>query len=70
MNWDQITGNWNQLKGEIKERWGKLTDDDLEVIDGKKDQLVGLIQKKYGVTKEQAEAEMDDYFTGIHVVRK
>ena len=44
MNWDQIAGNWKQFKGTVKEKWGKLTDDDLEVIEGKKDQLVGRLQ--------------------------
>ena len=49
MNWDQIAGNWKQFKGTVKEKWGKLTDDDLEVIEGKKDQLVGRLQERYRI---------------------
>jgi uncharacterized protein YjbJ (UPF0337 family) len=58
MNWDQISGNWKQFKGHVKEKWGKLTDDDLDVIEGKKDQLIGRLQERYGYTKEQAEKEL------------
>jgi uncharacterized protein YjbJ (UPF0337 family) len=58
MNWDQAQGKWTQLKGSVKERWGKLTDDDLKVIDGKRDRLIGKIQERYGVTKENAENEV------------
>ena len=59
MNWEQIEGKWNQLKGGIKEKWGKLTDDDLDVIAGKKDQLLGKIQDRYGLTKEEAERQIE-----------
>ncbi|HHA0037520.1 TPA: CsbD family protein [Yersinia enterocolitica] len=58
MNKDQADGNWKQFKGKVKEKWGKLTDDDLTVIEGKRDQLVGKIQEKYGYQKEQAEKEV------------
>jgi uncharacterized protein YjbJ (UPF0337 family) len=61
MNWDQVAGNWKQFKGTVKEKWGKLTDDDLEVIQGKKDQLVGRLQERYGYTKEQAEKELNSW---------
>ena len=61
MNWDQIAGNWKQFKGNVKEKWGKLTDDDLEVIEGKKDQLIGRLQERYGFTKEQAEKELKSW---------
>jgi uncharacterized protein YjbJ (UPF0337 family) len=61
MNWDQIAGNWKQFKGTVKEKWGKLTDDDLEVIEGKKDQLIGRLQERYGYTKEQAEKELNSW---------
>ena len=61
MNWDQIAGNWQQFKGKVKEKWGKLTDDDLTVIEGKRDQLSGVLQKKYGYAKEQAEKELEDF---------
>ena len=60
MNWDQVKGNWNQFKGEVKAKWGKLTDDDLTVIDGNKDKLVGHLQEKYGYSKEEAERQVQD----------
>jgi uncharacterized protein YjbJ (UPF0337 family) len=61
MNWDQVKGNWKQFKGKVKEKWGKLTDDDLDVIAGKKDQLAGKLQERYGYEKAQAEKELDDF---------
>ena len=61
MNWDQIAGSWKQVQGKIKEKWGKLTDDDLTTIAGKRDQLTGLLQKRYGMEKEQAEKELDSF---------
>jgi len=61
MNQDRISGNWKQFKGKVKEQWGKLTDDDLNVVEGKRDQLAGRIQERYGYTKEQAEKEMKDW---------
>lgn len=64
MNWDIVEGNWNQLKGSVKEQWGKLTDDDLDVAAGKRDKLAGLIQTKYGKTKDAAKREVDEYFAG------
>lgn len=59
MNWDRIEGNWKQLKGKAKVQWGKLTDDDFDVIAGKRDQLVGKIQESYGITKDEAEKQVD-----------
>lgn len=61
MNWDQIEGKWKRFKGNAKEQWGKLTDDDLDVIEGKRDQLAGHIQEKYGVAREEAEKQIDDW---------
>ena len=58
MNWDRIEGNWKQFSGKVKEQWGKLTDDDLLEIEGRRDQLVGKIQARYGITKEEAEAQV------------
>ena len=55
MNWDRIEGNWKQVTGKAKEQWGKLTDDDLDVVAGRRDQLSGKIQERYGVAKEEAE---------------
>jgi len=59
MNWDQIRGNWNQAKGELKTRWSKLTDDDVAAVEGNRDKLVGRLQERYGITKEEAEREVD-----------
>jgi uncharacterized protein YjbJ (UPF0337 family) len=61
MNWDQIQGQWKQIKGNLKQRWGKLTDDDLTTLSGKKDELVGKLQERYGITKEEAEREADEW---------
>lgn len=61
MNWDQIEGTWKQSTGVVKEKWGKLTDDDLTVIAGKKDQLVGKIQERYGLAKDAAEKQVDEF---------
>ena len=61
MNWDRIAGNWKQAKGKVKEQWGKLTDDDLDTIGGKRDQLVGKIQNSYGIGKDEAEKQITDW---------
>jgi uncharacterized protein YjbJ (UPF0337 family) len=57
-NWDRIKGNWKQVAGKAKVQWGKLTDDDLEVVAGHRDQLAGKIQERYGVAKEEAERQL------------
>jgi uncharacterized protein YjbJ (UPF0337 family) len=59
MNQDCVQGMWRQFKGKVKERWGKLTDDDLDVIAGKHDQLLGKIQQRHGVTLEEAEKQIN-----------
>ncbi|MFO1013619.1 MAG: CsbD family protein [Caulobacteraceae bacterium] len=61
MAWDQIEGSWKQFTGKVKEQWGKLTDDDLTAIAGKRDQLAGKIQERYGVAKDRAESEINDF---------
>jgi uncharacterized protein YjbJ (UPF0337 family) len=61
MNWDQIEGKWKQFTGAARGRWGKLTANDWEIIAGKKDQLVGRIQERYGVAKEEAERQTDEW---------
>lgn len=61
MNSDQLQGKWKQVKGSIKERWGKLTDDDIDVIAGKRDQLIGRIQERYGIGKEDAQRQVDEW---------
>jgi uncharacterized protein YjbJ (UPF0337 family) len=59
MNWDRIEGNWKQIKGKAREKWGKLTDSDWEQVAGKKDQLVGKIQERYGITRDEAQRQAD-----------
>ena len=61
MNSDQLQGKWKELKGSVKERWGKLTDDDLDVIAGQQEQLIGRIQNRYGVAKDAAKKEVDEW---------
>jgi uncharacterized protein YjbJ (UPF0337 family) len=58
---DVLSGMWKQIRGQVKETWGKLTDDDLDQIDGKREQLVGKLQERYGWTKMQADAEYDRF---------
>jgi uncharacterized protein YjbJ (UPF0337 family) len=58
MNWDRIEGNWKQLKGSVKEQWGQLTDDQLDVIAGKRNNLVGKIQETYGISKDETEKQL------------
>ena len=58
MNWDQIEGKWTELQGRFREKWGKLTDDDLTTISGKRDTLAGLLQQKYGIAKEHVEKQI------------
>jgi uncharacterized protein YjbJ (UPF0337 family) len=65
MNWDQAAGQWNELKGHIKEQWGKLTDDDLDVAAGKFDQFVGQIQRKYGIAKEEAKKQVNGWLQSL-----
>jgi uncharacterized protein YjbJ (UPF0337 family) len=61
MNWDRVEGNWKQLKGKAREKWGKLTDNDFEAIAGKKDQLIGRIQERYGISKDEAQKQADEW---------
>jgi uncharacterized protein YjbJ (UPF0337 family) len=63
MNWDQIAGEWKQLKGELKSKWAKLTDEDLAKLEAKKDQLVGKIQERYGVMRDAAERQVDEWMS-------
>lgn len=70
MNWDRVEGNWKQLKGKVVEQWGELTDDDMDVIAGKREQLAGRLQERYGITRDEAEKQVsrweslwkDDWF--------
>jgi uncharacterized protein YjbJ (UPF0337 family) len=65
MNWEQVEGKWKQYKGQAKEKWGKLTDDDLTAIDGRREQLVGRIQERYGIQKEVAEKQADEFVKAL-----
>lgn len=65
MNWDQVEGKWKQYKGQAKEKWGKLTDDDLDVVDGRRQQLVGRLQERYGIAKDAAEQQADEFVKAL-----
>lgn len=61
MNWDRVEGSWKQMAGKVRERWGKLTDDDIDVIQGKREQLEGKIQNVYGVGREEARKQVEEF---------
>ena len=61
MNWDRVAGNWKQFSGKVKEKWGELTDDDLAQINGNREQLEGILQKRYGYAKDKAKQEIDNW---------
>ena len=61
MTWDEIKGNWREYKGRVREKWGELTDDDIDRIAGKRDQLLGILQNRYGKTREAAEREIKEF---------
>jgi uncharacterized protein YjbJ (UPF0337 family) len=66
MNSDQVEGKWKQVKGEVREKWGQLTDDDIHVIVGRRDQLIGRIQERYGIAKEEATREVDAFMKSLN----
>jgi uncharacterized protein YjbJ (UPF0337 family) len=61
LDWNRVEGNWKQFKGQIKEKWGNLTDDDLDRVAGRREQLEGLIQERYGLAKDQVRKEIDNW---------
>ncbi len=65
MNWDRVEGQWKQFKGKVKERWGDLTNDELDSMRGKRDQLVGKIQERYGIARDEAERQVDDFANSL-----
>ncbi len=65
INANVLEGKWTELRGKIKERWGKITDSDLDRINGKREQLAGLLQQKYGYAKDKSEAEIDQFIASI-----
>jgi uncharacterized protein YjbJ (UPF0337 family) len=66
MNWDQLQGKWKQMRGSVRERWGKLTDDDFDVIAGNRDKFIGIVQERYGMAKEDAQKKADEWLTSLH----
>jgi len=66
MNWDQITGGWKELKGKIKQQWGNLTDDDIKKMEGNREEFEGTIQRRYGLTKDAARKQVDDWMRTLH----
>jgi len=69
-SWDRIEGNWKQFAGKAKERWGKLTDDELTAINGRREQLSGKIQEHYGIIKDQAERQIADWMEAMDKAEK
>jgi uncharacterized protein YjbJ (UPF0337 family) len=66
MNWDRIEGNWMQFKGKARQQWGKLTNDDLELVKGKRTELAGRLQERYGIARDQADQEIDSWLKTMH----
>jgi uncharacterized protein YjbJ (UPF0337 family) len=66
MDWNRIEGNWKQFKGSAKEKWAKLTDDDLTLIEGRREQLEGRLQERYGKAKDQIRQDVDDWLKSLH----
>jgi uncharacterized protein YjbJ (UPF0337 family) len=66
MNWNVVEGKWKQMKGSVREKWGKLTDDDMQMIGGKRDQFIGKLQERYGMSHEQANKDLDMWLAGMH----
>jgi len=62
MDWNRVEGNWKKLKGKVKEKWGNLTDDDLDTIAGRREQLEGKIQERYGLAKDKVRKDVDDWY--------
>jgi uncharacterized protein YjbJ (UPF0337 family) len=62
MNWDQLAGQWKQMRGSLKQKWGQLTDDDLNQINGQRDKLIGKLQERYGIAREEAMRRADEWF--------
>lgn len=65
MNWDRIEGNWKQVRGKVQQQWAKLTNDDLDFVEGRRVELVGKIQERYGIAKDEAEKQVDSWMRGM-----
>ena len=70
MNSDQLEGKWKQVKGEVREKWGKLTDDDMHIVAGRREQLIGRVQERYGLAKEEATRQVDAFVKSIDDIPK
>lgn len=66
MNWDRVEGNWKTFKGQVQQKWGKPTDDDLDVIEGKRTELAGRLQQRYGYAKDEAEKNIDTWLKDVN----
>jgi uncharacterized protein YjbJ (UPF0337 family) len=66
MNWDRIEGNWKEFKGKVQQHWGNLTSDDLDVIRGKRNELAGRLQQRYGYQKDEAEKQINTWLDTLH----
>jgi uncharacterized protein YjbJ (UPF0337 family) len=66
MNWDRVEGNWKTFKGQVRQKWGKLTDDDLDVIEGKRTELAGRLQQRYGYARDEAEKNIDTWLRSVN----
>jgi uncharacterized protein YjbJ (UPF0337 family) len=66
MNWDRIEGNWKQFQGKIREKWGDVSDSDLEKINGRRDQFEGILQERYGIARDVAKKNVDDWLKTVH----
>jgi uncharacterized protein YjbJ (UPF0337 family) len=66
MNWDRVEGNWKEFKGKVRQQWGRLTNDDLDVIEGKRTELAGRLQQRYGIAKGDAERDIDAWLNGVN----
>jgi len=65
MNWDQVSGQWHEFTGQLKSKWGKLTDDDIKSVAGKREALIGKLQQRYGVVKDEAERQVDGWIAKL-----
>jgi uncharacterized protein YjbJ (UPF0337 family) len=70
MNWDRVEGNWKQFMGQARQKWGKLTDSDLQQAAGRRDELVGLIQERYGIAKDAAEEQANEWAKALKEEQK
>ena len=70
MNWTRIEGNWKRLRGRIQQQWGKLTDDDVDLIAGRREELIGILQNRYGVARDEAERQVKEFSDSLDGMSK